>query len=204
MKNKKIDLGERGVYRTDNKLNDLTGKEWVKSSKSWFIINPKRRKSDTILHPAKFPEELVKEFIEYFTKENEIVFDPFLGTGSTLVASKALVRRGFGIKLNKKYAAISAQRLEGSSSKDHFVICGDSSKMKSDLSDKINTILKKLNSNKVDFILTSPPYWDMLNKSRGNILSAKKKHEIKGGIKIIAQTVQIWEISQNTKPIWPY
>ena len=183
MKNKKIDFGERGVYRTDNKLNNLTGKEWVKSTKSWFIINPKRRKHDTILHPAKFPEELAKELVEYFTKENEIVFDPFLGTGSTLVASKEILRKGCGIELNKKYADISIQRLESSASKDHFVICGDSSKIQSDLKKKIKNVLNKLNSKKFDFILTSPPYWDMLNKSRGNILSAKKQHEIKGGDK---------------------
>ena len=101
MASKKIDLGKRGIYKSNNKMNNLTGKEWVKSTKSWFIINPSRRKEDTVLHPAKFPEELVKEFVGFFTKEGEVVFDPFLGTGSTLVASKQINRRGFGVELNK-------------------------------------------------------------------------------------------------------
>jgi hypothetical protein len=58
MANKKkeyIDLGERGKYNPNNKLNDLTGKEWIKFSKSWFIHTPPRRKDNEILHPAKYP-----------------------------------------------------------------------------------------------------------------------------------------------------
>lgn len=183
MASKKIDLGKRGFYKSNNKMNNLTGKEWVKSTKSWFIINPSRRKEDTVLHPAKFPEELVKEFVGFFTKEGEVVFDPFLGTGSTLVASKEINRRGFGIELNKKYAEISRKRLGGSKSKDHLVVVGDSTKILAGAANKIKGSLKRLNSAFIDFIITSPPYWDMLSKSRGNIISAKKKHERSGGDK---------------------
>ena len=39
-----IDLGERGRYNKKNKLNDLTGKEWIKFTKSWFIHNPPQDK----------------------------------------------------------------------------------------------------------------------------------------------------------------
>ena len=175
-----VDLGKRGRYHLKNKLNELTGKEWVKSTKSWFLINPKQRKSDTVLHPAKYPEELVREFVMYFTKENEIVFDPFLGTGSTLVSSKEINRRGIGIELNNKYADISKERLNKCNAEGHHVICGDSTKISTDLSEEIKNVFQKLNTNEVDFIINSPPYWDMLNKSRGNIISAKKQHDSKG------------------------
>jgi DNA modification methylase len=181
MDNKKIDLGARGIYSLNNKLNNLTGKEWVKFTKSWTIINPKRRKEDTILHPAKFPEELVSQFISFFTKENEIVFDPFLGTGSTLVASKEINRFGIGIELNIKYSNIAKKRLEPDNNKSHFVINGDSLAILSKKNNKINNILNKLNSKYVDFIITSPPYWDMLKNSRGNIKTLKKIHLEKGG-----------------------
>ena len=53
-----LDLGTRGRYNTNNKLNDLTGKEWLKFTKSWFIHRPPRRKENEVLHPAKFPEEI--------------------------------------------------------------------------------------------------------------------------------------------------
>jgi hypothetical protein len=50
-----------------NRLNDLTPKEWVKFEKSWFIHNPPPRQKNVLRHPAKFPETLVQEFIEFFT-----------------------------------------------------------------------------------------------------------------------------------------
>ena len=57
------------------KLNDLTGKEWVKSTKSWFTLQSRQRYK-TIKHPGKFPEELAEKFILFFSKKNEVVFDP--------------------------------------------------------------------------------------------------------------------------------
>ncbi len=51
-----------------NKLNDLNSKRWLKFQKSWFIHNPPPRKKGVLVHPAKFPETLAQEFIEFFTK----------------------------------------------------------------------------------------------------------------------------------------
>jgi DNA modification methylase len=181
MESNKVDLGERGVFNKKNKLNELTGKEWVKFTKSWELVNPKRRKEDTILHPAKFPEELIVKFISFFTKRNEIIFDPFLGTGSSLVAANEISRKGIGIELNKKYSDISKKRLEKSINKEHYVINGDSRNILSNQKEKISRLLKKLNSKEIDFIVTSPPYGDMLKKSRGNIKTLKKIHFENGG-----------------------
>ncbi len=106
-----IDLGERGRYNQNNKLNNLTGKEWIKFSKSWFIHRPPRRKNDEILHPAKFPETLVEEFISFFTKEGDWVFDPFMGTGSTLIAAGCLNRNAAAIEISKEYYNIAKKRI---------------------------------------------------------------------------------------------
>lgn len=100
-----------GIYSEKNKLNDLTGKEWIKFTKSWFIHNPPPRKEIEILHPAKFPETLIEEFIKFFTKEEELILDPFLGTGSTVVATKNTLRSCIGFEINQKYAEISKSRL---------------------------------------------------------------------------------------------
>jgi DNA modification methylase len=70
-----------------NKLNDLDSKSWLKFQKSWFIHNPPPRRKDVLRHPAKFPESLAQEFIEFFTKSGQVVLDPMAGTGSTLVAA---------------------------------------------------------------------------------------------------------------------
>jgi DNA modification methylase len=92
-----------------NKLNDLEPKTWLKFQKSWFIHNPPPRRKDVLRHPAKFPETLAQEFIEFFTKRGQAVLDPMAGTGSTLVAALRAGRHSFGIELNPGYAAIAAQ-----------------------------------------------------------------------------------------------
>ncbi len=70
-----------------NRLNDLEPKEWIKFQKSWFVHDPPPRKKDVLRHPAKFPETLAQEFIEFFTKRGQTVFDPMVGTGSDRASS---------------------------------------------------------------------------------------------------------------------
>ncbi len=157
------------------KLNDLDAKEWIKFTKSWFVHDPPARKGNEFLHPAKYPETMVKEFINFFTKKGEMVFDPFLGTGSTLVASLETGRNGIGVELIKKYADISRERCSQRVLADsirQMVIEADSS--------MVDEIWKEKNLPKVDFIITSPPYWNMLKKSRGGVKSAQKKRKEKG------------------------
>jgi DNA modification methylase len=161
----------KGKFHKNNKLNDLTGSEWIKFTKSWFILNPRHRTDTEFTHPAKFPEDLVKRYVSFFTKKGQIVLDPFLGTGSTIVACEEMGRKGIGIEYSKKYASLAKKRLEKiSAQKDHRVIQGNSSNLKE---------LWKKNKlpDHVDFIITSPPYWNMLGESRGNVLSAHKKRE---------------------------
>src|SRR5919201_979310 len=97
---------------TSNKLNDLDPKRWLKFQKSWFIHNPPPRKKGVLVHPAKFPETLAQEFIEFFTKRGETVLDPMAGTGSALVAALRAGRHSYGIELNPKYAEIAKQLIE--------------------------------------------------------------------------------------------
>jgi len=167
---KYIDLGERGKYNIKNKLNNLTGKEWIKFSKSWFIHRPIRRKNNEILHPAKFPESLAKEFIRFFTKENQWVLDPFLGTGSTLIAAGELKRNAVGIELAQKYFKIAEERIRAKNfSKNIIPLLGSS--LKTDkLLDNID-----LNNIKFDYVITSPPYWNQLERSSIRQKSRKEK-----------------------------
>jgi len=92
-----------------NKLNELDSKAWLKFQKSWFIHNPPPRRKGVLVHPAKYPETLAQEFIEFFTKKGGMVLDPMAGTGSTLVASLRAGRHSTGIELNPKYAQIARE-----------------------------------------------------------------------------------------------
>lgn len=156
----KIELGERGTFNTNNKLNELTGKEWIKFSKSWFIHRPVRRKKNEILHPAKFPESLIEEFIKFFTKEGEWVLDPFMGTGSTLVAAGSCGRNAIGVELQKEYFDITTKRIdEYSSSSKLIALKGNSLNLNELLQKKIETLPE------ISFAITSPPYWNQLERN---------------------------------------
>lgn len=159
---------EEGAYSLKNKINHLTGKEWTKFTKSWFVFDAlhsdikeeKEISSQVELnsdeHPATYSPTMTKSFIEFFTKEGEIVFDPFSGIGSTQVGAQRSNRIGVGIELNPKYAQIANLRI----SKPCFVINGNSLSLK--------TILKKHKIDRIDFSISSPPYWDILNRSTGD------------------------------------
>jgi len=62
-------------------------------------------------HSAVFPLALPEWFIKLFTKEGDIVLDPFLGSGTTCVAAKRLNRTYFGIDVNSEYCALASKRL---------------------------------------------------------------------------------------------
>ena len=115
-KNKYIDYGDRGRYNSNNKVNDLTGKEWIKFSKSWFVHRPPRRKEDELLHPAKFPESLIEEFISFFTKEGEWVLDPFMGSGSAGVVCMELGVNFIGFEINKDYFEVAENQISAAKS----------------------------------------------------------------------------------------
>src|SRR5438034_8414907 len=163
-----VEKGKSGARQ--NKLNELSGKDWIKFTKSWFVHRPEPRGDQKIRHPASFPESLVKEFVSFFTKKGEIVIDPFVGTGSTLVAALETERSGIGFEIVKKYADISKERVgdalaqrrarkEATESKSSWakIITADSA--------RLSKIWKANGFPTADYCITSPPYWNQLRRS---------------------------------------
>lgn len=66
---------------------------------------------ETFNHPAQTSLKATRRFIECFSKENEIILDPFMGVGTTAVAAKSLNRKYLGAELNKNYIEIAKKRL---------------------------------------------------------------------------------------------
>lgn len=167
-------LGENQPTRS--KLNDLDGKEWVKATKSWFIVNPRSRSRNQLEHPAKFPEELVSRFVKFFTKSGAWVLDPFAGVGSTQVACKTLNRNSIGIELSQEFVDAGTseiQKTEGSG--DQLLLLGDSLDLAAVLEIHFGEDVPQF-----DYLITSPPYWNMLKKSRGGNESMHKERAEKG------------------------
>lgn len=169
-KEKKEKLGK---YDPSNTLNDLTGKEWIKFTKSWVVCDgkPSDIPHEIQDHPASFPPDLIEQFILFFTKKGETVLDPFVGIGSTLVACQRTERNGIGIEIVPKYAKYAMKRLEQKTllrKTAQRVIIGDAA--------EIDTF----GLPPIDFVITSPPYWNILRTSRGGVKSVLKRRVEEG------------------------
>ena len=146
-----------------NRLNDLDSKSWLKFQKSWFIHNPPPRRKDVVRHPAKYPETLAQEFIEFFTKRGQVVFDPMVGTGSTLVAALRAGRHSYGIELNPVYANIARQVITEERTLLGEAIDGITAEVIIGNAAHINDHIFDYHIPIIDYVITSPPYWDMLH-----------------------------------------
>ncbi len=153
-----------------NKLNNITNKEWLKFQKSWFIHNPPPRKKGVLVHPAKFPETMAQEFIEFFTKEGETVLDPMAGTGSTLIAALRAGRNSYGIELNPKYAKIAQEIIE----EERNTLGEKVESLKSKVINGDASLATNYELPITDYVLTSPPYWDML-RAKGAETQKKRR-----------------------------
>lgn len=147
-----------------NRLNDLSPKEWLKFQKSWFIHNPPPRQKKVLRHPAKFPETLVMEFISFFTKSKQVVFDPMAGTGSTLVAALRCGRHAYGVELNPAYADIARKVLLEERQKAGSVASELQCELFTGDAADIAEIATTHKFPTIDYLVTSPPYWDMLHQ----------------------------------------
>lgn len=145
-------------FRRVNKLNELSGRNWIKFTKTWFMLRSSAR-DKKIYHPASFPEELAHNFITFFTKSGDWVLDPFVGSGSSLIAAKVLNRNAIGVELYSKYVKIAEERLT--------LVPDNNSRIFIRLGDARNLIqiFNEEGYHKVDFCITSPPYWNQLKRN---------------------------------------
>jgi DNA modification methylase len=144
------------------------GSSWDERS-AWFVVKPPPREKNVLLHPAKFPEPFIQQFIERFTEPGERVFDPMAGTGSSLIAAATSHRAAYGIELNPAFCDIIRQRFEARrvelpANATWQVCSGDAGVAKT--YDKLPASFH--------YVITSPPYWDML-RMKGAETQQKRK-----------------------------
>jgi len=157
------------------RLNDLSGTDWIRFTKSWFLANPPRRTASERAHPAKFPEELCEGFVRFFTRTGMWVLDPFAGTGSTLVAAVRQKRYAVGLEINPAFGRLAAERVRaatGPTGLEGRVLLADAR--------DLEEVWSREGLPPVQLVLTSPPYWDMLGKSRGGSRSAHRQRSASG------------------------
>ena len=163
-----IQLSDGRKYHLKNKLNDLSGNEWIYFLNS--VINTRYpttgpesyahsiRKS----HPSPKPPQLLESIIRFFTKENQYILDYFMGVGGSLLAASLSNRNAVGIELSNDYIEIYKEASDNLGLKQQNTLCGDSL----ELLDEQKLIYSLTGNQKFNLILIDPPYGDMLARDR--------------------------------------
>ncbi len=141
-------------------INCLSAKEWMLHQIAvWEFYYTKRDIRNKKIHPAVFPISLATRCIELFTHRGELVMDPFVGSGTTLVAASDLERNAVGFDLKHEYVELANSRVPTTpeSGSRQVAICDDS-----------RNIPEYLREETVSLCLTSPPYASLLNRQRKN------------------------------------
>ncbi|MHA2360005.1 MAG: DNA methyltransferase, partial [Candidatus Thorarchaeota archaeon] len=125
----------------------------------WEFFYEKRDIRNKNIHPAVFPISLPSKCIGLFTHQGELVVDPFVGSGTTLIAAQDLQRNAVGFDLKQEYVDFSNSRIsEGATdSAQQVAIC-----------EEAMNISEYLDKGSVSLIVTSPPYANLLNRKRKN------------------------------------
>lgn len=144
------------------KLNDLSEEEWaIASAPVWdthYPTNGPQSDAHRIRkqHPSPKPPALMQRLIEFFTKREGRVLDPFVGVGGTLLACSMTGRHGVGIDLSQKYFEVYHQASSELGLQPQTFLCGDAR----DLGNLLGDV------EPFDLVLTDPPYGDMLSRKR--------------------------------------
>ncbi len=140
------------------KFNDINLKKWKESEvwtdSLWIISQRDKSGKHSGFYHGNFVPQIPRQLILRYTKKDEIVFDPFLGSGTTAYEAESLKRNFIGIDIQKKLVNFVNENLDR---KENFaeLFVGDSSNKK---------VFEKINK-KVHFAILHPPYADIIKFS---------------------------------------
>ena len=101
---------ERDKNEKEFRYDNISKEEFIEWTKSIWTMNPESAKR--IGHPAPFPEELPNRLIKLFSFTNDIVIDPFMGSGTTAIAAIKNSRNFVGYEINEEYINLANNRIE--------------------------------------------------------------------------------------------
>lgn len=142
-------------------LSCIEARDWMKNQIGvWQFMYEPRDIRDKSVHPAVFPIAMAKRVIEQFTHRGELVLDPFVGSGTTLLAAQDLDRNALGFDLKQEYVDLSNSRVSEPPADCHcrqMAFCDDA-----------RNIVNRVALGTVKLAFTSPPYANILNRERKN------------------------------------
>lgn len=160
----------------------IDGKTWLRYSVSVWDDIEKSPEERAIRHPAMYPSALVERLIECYLWHQGIILDPFLGSGSTLIAALKKGHSGVGIEIVPKFAKMALERLKNYCTPSLFsdgqqpsiwlvtkaerLVFPKDQQMLVVVQDDARNLTDYLDKESVDFLVTSPPYWLIQRRQR--------------------------------------
>lgn len=142
-------------------LSCIEARDWMKNQIGvWQFMYEPRDIRDKNVHPAVFPIAMAKRVIEQFTHKGELVLDPFVGSGTMLLAAQDLDRNAVGFDLKQEYVDLSNSRVAEPPADcrcKQIAVCDDA-----------RNIVNRIVPGTVKLAFTSPPYANILNRERKN------------------------------------
>jgi DNA modification methylase len=139
------------------RANDLDGRTWTKYSISVWSDLKKSVEEKRLKHPALFPLSLVERLLQIYSQKGQMILDPFLGSGSTLLTAQRMGINGLGLEISSDYLKIFNDRLKEEKVFPPIVEA---------VNDDARHLLNYVSPSSVDLCLTSPPYWNVLKEKR--------------------------------------
>ena len=164
---KSIIMPDGRRYNMSNKLNHLSGQEWTYYINSVFFTkyptNGKESYAHKIrrIHPSPKPPQLMRDIILFFTKEQDLVFDLYMGVGGTLLGAALCNRKAIGIDLNKEYIDAYHQAARELCLEEYNTIVGNSLEITANAQ-----IMSSLCTKEISLLLIDPPYSNMMSKEK--------------------------------------
>lgn len=155
-------------YQLNNTLNHMAGGAWTYFTNSVLNTAYKTSGEDSFahkirkIHPTPKPPQLMRDIIEFFTKEGEIVFDYFMGVGGTLLGAGVCDRRAIGIDLNPEYIDAYKRAAAEIGCREFPCVEGDCLEI---ISDK-ERMSELLGEEKISLVLIDPPYGNMMSREK--------------------------------------
>jgi len=102
----------KGDYKREkgNKVNTISKEQFMEWTKSIWTMNAESARR--IGHPAPFPEELPYRLIQLYSFKNDIILDPFMGSGTTAISALKSDRKYIGFEISKEYIELAEKRIE--------------------------------------------------------------------------------------------
>lgn len=146
--------------------NDLDLQKWkeldINTDSLWLIDERSKKGKHKNIYHGNFIPQIPNQLLRRYTKVNEVVFEPFMGSGTTLFECEDLQRRYVGFDINPQMLDYVKERMSDGNFDSSFSIHNCNSQDSEQVSTNIHIASQKLGFKSIQFVLMHPPYMDIV------------------------------------------